>query len=214
MLQAGLDQNNEAQAAYAESILRLKQLTEQHPTKSEYFLELGKACYGRGRLSRWWLGSGDFLRKLKLRRAKLSSWTLSVSRPFISQQVSRNLRKLHEAVADAEITIQLDPNNPSWHIQLAFLLWTVEDPHIKDFNHALRHGRERSSLIDVIPEPCRAWQYPFPRWGNVRLRWQSIRRRSNWKTYTRQGQLPSFPNWRSISTDTKGIIEHAEQMPR
>ncbi len=54
MLQADLDQNNKAQAAYAEWILRLKQLTEQHPTKSEYFLELGKAYYGQGRLSRWW----------------------------------------------------------------------------------------------------------------------------------------------------------------
>ncbi len=120
------------------------------------------------------------------------------------------MRKLHEAVADAEMTIQLDPNNPSWHIQMAFLLWTVEDPHIEDFDHACDMRRERSSLTHVNPTTAPCLAVSISRWGNVRLRWARYQKAIELEDLPHQADFRRFQLAQHLN-DTKGIIEHASK---
>ncbi len=147
LLQVGLEENDQAQKAIAEAIARLKRLTEQHPEESEYFLELGKAYYAQGQLSRWWPSATNTLEEAKsaLNRA-INLAPKNVEAYQLRSKVHDVLTDYQNGLADLEAAVKIDPENAMLHYDLAARLNLVHDPLLRQYERALRHAKEAVRL--------------------------------------------------------------------
>jgi tetratricopeptide (TPR) repeat protein len=131
------------QEAYTEAISRLKRLTEQHPTEAEYFVELGKAYYGRGQLSRWWPSVSETFAEAKAaldRAVELAPACVEAYR--FRSKVHESLGDGANMVADLKMLTRLDPDDDATHARLASILsFRFRDPA-----GAMRHGLEAVRL--------------------------------------------------------------------
>jgi tetratricopeptide (TPR) repeat protein len=142
MLQAALDQNDEAQAACEEAIIRLTRLVDGNPTNAGYSLELGRAYFQLGLLSRWQPnGRGSFAKaEAALSRAiELDSKTASAYE--LRGDVCRELGK--NQVADYERALELSTENANTHWKL---FGTYSWGKHRNVNFALHHARKAVRL--------------------------------------------------------------------
>ena len=140
LLYAGLDENELAQKAYQAAIAKLESLNKNYPAEKAQIMELGRAYYQHGHLSRWWPGASDTFEKAVNSLSRAIELDPEDAAAYeLRSKAGLRLKRYANALADYRSVVELDSNNAVAHFRLARLYTDIGDPSLQNRDLAIQH---------------------------------------------------------------------------